>query len=613
MKRISPCLLLLVFSPILFLGQLAKDLTVQDWQEDFSYLKQSLEEKHIALYRHTDRDAFEEKFREIDRYLANSKPAELSTNRLISYVFEIVALIRDNHSFVSGRYSFLELLPFTSYWFGEDLRILSTSVEDQKVLGAKILFINGVGIQEVYQKFKAVVPHANEWGYKGNLPYYIRHPELLEGLGITSQTQEVEFELELENGEQEKYIFEPVSLEQYREKKWLHVYDSSIEVPLYAQNPKKNYWFTYLPDKRLLYLRYRRAANQKAEKIDLFWKRLFAFVDQSAIDKMLVDLRGNGGGQADLAFPLVIGIQQRAKINQRGKLFTLINRDTESAAISLATQLENRTETLFVGEGVGDRPHHLSDARYEKLPHSKISIGIPILYYQNTHEYDTRFNIEPHIPVFRTFEAHKNRIDPAWEAILAYEPSPRPDVQMKIPVDYLGRYAFSKDKTLRIFTQDDRLYAKLSNGWHTELEEGEELYQSKVKGLNFSFTEEHLVMHLPDGRIKRLPRREEEDVPPLELIQRKQYVAASKAYQNLREQEPKLIALHRNNLSAIALFMYLEHGDLEQAKALMKINRELHPGKGFVDISMGQLYQTSNKDFQAFFSFMKGFIKGYKD
>ena len=111
-----------------------------------------------------------------------------------------------------------------------------------------------------------------------------------------------------------------------------------------------------MPEEGLLYLRYRSAANHKGEKATAFWQRFFDFADSSSVKKLVIDVRGNSGGMPDLAYPLVVGIKKRPSLNVFGKLFTIADRGTQSAGITLTALLESMTNTVIVGEGVGDRP-----------------------------------------------------------------------------------------------------------------------------------------------------------------------------------------------------------------------------------------------------------------
>ncbi len=595
-------------------AQLSGKLSSEDWQKDFDYLEKTIQAKHIAPYRHTDKAAFDRKFDEIRKHLEQTGSSKPNPYLMTRYIFEVIALIRDKHTYVSDRYAFFTLLPLSAYWYGQDFRITSIHEPDQDLLGAKITGINGVSIDELYELLKKVVPHSNDLGYKDAMPFYLRNPELLRGLGIIEDINQVNIKVELVNGQTLERTITPVTLKQYQALHKVNALDKTKPAPLFSQNSTKNYWFQYLKDEELLYVRYSRAANHKGEKASTFWKRLFAFADSTLIDKTVIDVRGNSGGMPDLAIPLAIELKKRPKLNRQGHLFTIIDRGTQSAAITLATMLESQTNTLMVGEGVGDRPHHLSDARLWKLPKSKIKIGLPILYYLNTHDHDSRWNISPHIPLTRAFEQYQNRHDPYLTAILNYKAESPTEPGLIPEQNYQGRYAFSKDKTLHVINEGDGLVAKLSNGWQTPLiSTGGNKFRTNTIGLEFNFSSGQLHMTQGNGETMAFPRRQTGDIPAMELLNQGGLEEASKAYQALSKTDPNLIGLQRNNLSTYALLSYYSTGDFERSKSLMTTNLKLHRGIGFVNISFAKLYQVHGKGFRAFLCFATGILKGYKD
>lgn len=58
--------------------QLPQGLSASQWQEDFDYLEQKIQTRHIDLYRHTPKKLFDQKFAEIRQYLQKSSPIVLA-------------------------------------------------------------------------------------------------------------------------------------------------------------------------------------------------------------------------------------------------------------------------------------------------------------------------------------------------------------------------------------------------------------------------------------------------------------------------------------------------------------------------------------------------------
>jgi hypothetical protein len=135
---------------------------------------------------------------------------------------------------------------------------------------------------------------------------------------------------------------------------------------------------------------------------------------------MVLDICSNGGGNNMLNQPLVHGLICCKKINQTGRLFTIIGRRTFSAAMNLAVDIERNTKTLFAGERTGSRPNFYGETNRVMLPNSGVTCSISSLYWQSSMPYDKRMWIEPHLPAELSSTNYRNNVDPMLNAVLSY-------------------------------------------------------------------------------------------------------------------------------------------------------------------------------------------------
>jgi hypothetical protein len=105
---------------------------------------------------------------------------------------------------------------------------------------------------------------------------------------------------------------------------------------------------------------------------------------------------------------LVHRLTRNDKINQRGNLFVVVGRHTLSARIMLATEIEQNTHAVFVGEPTGSRPNFVGQDVGLRLPFSGMRGSLSDLYWQSS-----------------SATLCKANRDPALEAILAYDPAPQ--------------------------------------------------------------------------------------------------------------------------------------------------------------------------------------------
>src|SRR6185436_14117391 len=113
---------------------------------------------------------------------------------------------------------------------------------------------------------------------------------------------------------------------------------------------------------RTVFVRLRAIVDERGgERMDQFVARLFAHVDSIGARRLILDLRGNGGGNNYLNQPLVHALIRRPELDRTGRLFVIVDRGTFSAAVSLAADLQRETHALFVGEPTGGAPNSPGD------------------------------------------------------------------------------------------------------------------------------------------------------------------------------------------------------------------------------------------------------------
>jgi hypothetical protein len=191
-------------------------------------------------------------------------------------------------------------------------------------------------------------------------------------------------------------------------------------VPLYLKNASTPYWFEYLPESKTVYFQFNSVRNDQKETLEAFSERLFKFINEKEVEKLVVDMRWNNGGNTGLLPPLLQGLIKNEKINKRGKLFIIIGRRTFSAAQNAATYFERDTKAIFVGEPTGSSPNFVGEEDPFVLPYSKILANVSHLYWQSSYPQDQRAWIAPQIYVPPTFEAYRANLDSVLDAILSY-------------------------------------------------------------------------------------------------------------------------------------------------------------------------------------------------
>jgi C-terminal processing protease CtpA/Prc len=140
------------------------------------------------------------------------------------------------------------------------------------------------------------------------------------------------------------------------------------------------YGHKLLEDSRALYVWYDTCADAGDAKVSTFCEDALRALDAGlaanppAIERVVIDLRRNGGGNSLLFAPMIEGLARREGINQKGKLYALIGRRTFSSAMMNAYQLTSATKCLLVGEPTGGTPNGYGEVKQFRLPNSKLVV-----------------------------------------------------------------------------------------------------------------------------------------------------------------------------------------------------------------------------------------------
>jgi hypothetical protein len=187
------------------------------------------------------------------------------------------------------------------------------------------------------------------------------------------------------------------------------------------RNPYSSYWFEYLSDTKVLYFQFNEVANDPNEPFDKFVDRLFVFMREHEVAKLVIDMRENHGGDTFLVRPLIHALIRDDSFRQARKLFVVIGRVTFSAAMNTVDFFERNTDAIFVGEPTGTSPNFIGEIAPVTLPYSKLEASISDLYWESGWPMDHRIWTAPLLYTPPTFAAYRENRDLALEAVFSYE------------------------------------------------------------------------------------------------------------------------------------------------------------------------------------------------
>jgi hypothetical protein len=409
---VSLCVVLVVGrSPVGMAG-----MTPGLWQEDLRYLASALPAKHGNAYNQVSKEDFEAAVNELKKSIS-----ELDDHEIAAEMGRLVALVGDGHTelWLPQKATGFKRFPFGLYYFGDELVIFAATDPVTDAIGSRVVAIDGVPVSEAYDRVVPLIARDNEFEHLRSAPLYLAIPEILNAVGIAEDPSKAVFTLDGRGG---LYDLEVTAATNLSNSTWTNAMDlAAAPTPLYLQHQDSYYWYEYLEDDRTLYLKYNKCRDQPGEaSIKRFARELFDFVDRTDVQKFVIDLRHNTGGNFHRNQPLLDGILERPELNQPGHLFVLTSRTTFSAATIAAIDFKRQTAALIVGEPSRGRPNGYSDEKHLRLPNSGIVVNYSPIYREAMPELGDAPYLPVDISVEETFEDYRSGRDPVLETVLRW-------------------------------------------------------------------------------------------------------------------------------------------------------------------------------------------------
>lgn len=382
------------------------------WRQDLNYLANELPRLHKDLFFQLPEEDFRQEVSRLDQTIPS-----LTRVETILGIARLVAMVGDSHTRLEMPQKAMNfhLYPLDMYWFKDGLYVMRTTPEYRRALGAQLVKIGSSDVESVAIRAKELIAHENQAMLKLNTPRYLILAEVLQAQGVLPTAEKGQFTFQDAEGRPFEMEVTPLLGSEVGE---LVSADEAATKPMYRQKPEVAYWFQYLEDSRTLYVQYNQCREIEGQSFKDFSKQVLSFVDAHTVDRFVLDLRHNGGGNSTIAEPLIAGIKQRPGINRKGHLFVIVGRSTFSSAILNALQLKNETEAIFVGEPTAGKPNHYGEVKSLTLPNSGLKVSYSTKYFQYAKE-DTPSFEPDHLVELEAADVLAGR-DPALEIILQY-------------------------------------------------------------------------------------------------------------------------------------------------------------------------------------------------
>jgi tetratricopeptide (TPR) repeat protein len=417
---LAVCLLAAFLCP---LSSSAQRLTPEQWREDLAALDQAVRTDHKFPFHTVSESAYTSLVTSLGEDIA-----QLDDQAIIVRMASIVAAVNDGHTRLAGwvrnpEWGFSSY-PVGVYWYSDGLFIRQARPDHADLVGARVIRIGKYAVAEAQSLLEQVIAADNQFGKMEGAPYYLISPEVLLALGILDAPDDLPFVLEMDGRQWAPEIEATDDWPGWMrgfvgDTAWAEANDAAVEpTPLWRRHVEKTFWFEYLPDEKILYVQENQVRHAPHETQDQFWARVQDALDANDVDKLVLDLRLNGGGNNYLNRPAVTTM---VRADPDVQSFTIIGRRTFSACQNLVNELSRWTNTIFVGEPTGERVNFYGDVKTTELPHSGLRVHASWLWWQNLDPRDTRDALYPDLATDLSSADYARNHDPAMAAIREFE------------------------------------------------------------------------------------------------------------------------------------------------------------------------------------------------
>lgn len=412
--RSTPFLLFLFLFSTLLTAQQEDEI---DWQYEIDLLGRELAQKHCNLFFQTDSTSF---FRALDQ-IAHRTP-EKSLFDISVELQQVVAGMGDAYTSINYHFNVEgnTILPLDLYWFEDGLYVLKCNAEYRDILGKRLIAINGYPLEQIIDSLSTLLVKENAYLLKSQFPRMVTWTPLLDHFGFSDRK---DFELTYE---EDQDTLEKITVQLF-EKDGEVVDIQPEKLPLGWEDKKSYFRDNYFPEEKIYYIQYNKCWSREAEEeygsgasalfmpsFKEFEKKVFQTIKKEEIDKLVFDMRFNGGGNSSQGTKFIRKLSKN-RFNGNGDIYVIVGRQTFSSAIINTVDFINNTDAIIIGEGTGGRPNHYGEVKRFVLPESKLVVNYSTRYFTLTEE-DLPF-IAPDIEAPMFFWQFMKGTDPAMNAI----------------------------------------------------------------------------------------------------------------------------------------------------------------------------------------------------
>ncbi|WP_051536835.1 S41 family peptidase [Shewanella marina] len=342
---------------------------VSQWQSDIEHYRLNIVKRHINPFTQINERQFNKQLEQLKTNLADK-----TRYQVIIELMKIHHKIGDGHTSIPLSQQGIEIFPIDLLFFDRSVRVVKTSKEHKALLGAELVKIGGHPVEEVREKFRAIVPFVeNRSSQYERVSTYMMMSALLKAFGIINDSEVAQFTFKA-NGKQFTLPLQPFSRSKRDKVMSESVFPrdqySATQTGLFSNN-SQYLWHQTLKN-QTLYIRFERYPYMKT--MNRFGEEALEVINKERLRHIIIDLRDNYGGDLYVGVMLARWLNLADSIDWQQGVYVLVGRKTYSAAMVNAINFRQLLNAKIVGELPGAIPTGFQDMDSFSLPHSNLQI-----------------------------------------------------------------------------------------------------------------------------------------------------------------------------------------------------------------------------------------------
>ena len=379
------------------------------WRTDLDYLSTQLAAREDPEAFAAGKARFSEEIAALIERAPSASNAQMAVG-----IMQAVASFGIAHSAVTDL--LFPAYPIRLAVFSDGLHVTAVDAAYRDLLGARLVRVGAISGQAAYERVSTVISHENQAWLSELAPQDLTMPTILDGLGILTSGHD---ELTFRTLTGATVTVSPPAYPPGQNPPLIRLPTSP---PLYQQRPEEPFWFSYLAADQTLYVRYTQCTDPAG--FAALTKQVFALAATHPVQRLVVDLRQNEGGDTGVFDPFLAQLEA-SPLSRPGRLYAVIDQGTFSSGMDTAVELASAGATL-IGAPTGGKPDSYGEIGTFKLPDSGLTISYATQYFAAAAPGTDPPSLMPAITIEPTFAQYASGDDPVMDAILAAAPGSQP-------------------------------------------------------------------------------------------------------------------------------------------------------------------------------------------